>query len=161
MCGGLATNVIFGMLFATGVSTTVSYRVANISQWFPGSVERLWPMLQAMRRFGEDTFVGLGYLALSTIVSIVLVVGLWNMKKWAAWVLTALMLYTLAANTYTIIRLANVGLLNSKEIITLGWLPALAWPSSYVVLLWPDRIIGGLRKGANVAKRLRPERIRL
>jgi hypothetical protein len=157
MCFGLAANITFGTLLLTGVSILVSNRTAYISQWLPPSVERLWPMLQAMRRLGAHTFAAFGYLALSAIVSIVLAAGLWKMKKWAAWITSFFMLYTLASSTYGIVRLTNMGLLTSNESVTFGWIPALAWSTAYLVLLWPDRIIGGLSKGANVIKQLRGE----
>ena len=156
---GLAANSIFGTLFATGVSSTVSYRVANISLWLPPSVERLWPMLQVMRRLGADTFIAFGYLAFSTIVSIVLGVALWKTKKWAAWITTFVMLYTVSSSIYGMVRLTRMGLLNSSELVTLGWIPALAWSTAYVVLLWTDRIVAGLREGASLIKQLRRERL--
>jgi hypothetical protein len=161
MCLGLAANVTFGMLFATGVSTTVPYGVADVSRWLPPSVERLSPMLQAMRRLGAHSLVAFGYLAFSTIVSMVIAVALWKMKKWAAWIMTFLMLYTLGASTCRIVLLTKMGLLNSNELVTFGWIPALAWSTAYVVLLWPDQIVDGLREGANAIKQLRRERIPL
>jgi hypothetical protein len=118
-------------------------------------------MLQAMRRLGAHSLVAFGYLAFSTIVSMVLAVALWKMKKWAAWIMTFLMLYTLGASTCRIVLLTKMGLLNSNELVTFGWIPALAWSTAYVVLLWPDQIVDGLREGANAIKQLRRERIPL
>ena len=160
MCFGLAANVFFGTFLASGDPITVSSGTAYISRWIPPAMERLWPMLEMLGRLSGNVALAFAYLAFHTIISIVLAVGLWKMKKWAAWIMTFLMLFPIASNTYGIVLLTETGT-SVSDLVTFGRIPALAWSIAYVALLWPDWIIGGLREVTNVMKQLRREHVPL
>lgn len=149
---GLTANLIFIVLVTTGILTTVTNRTMALTRLIPPAADRLWPTLQILGRLRQidGAYVAFAYMALITILSFALALGLWKAKKLAAWIVTILMLYTLASESLGIVRLMHV--LTFGELVTYGRLPALLWSAVYLLLLWVDSVAVKFRRVEKVVE---------
>ncbi len=102
----------------------------------------------------------IGYLTVITATTVLLCIGLWKLNRWAAWVATAFVMYTLASDGYRITALVKMGM-SFRELVIYGWIPAVAWAFTYLVLIWLDKVISILAMAGNLIRPLRRERVPL
>ena len=121
--------------------------------WIPPAAERVFPVIRAVARFRGQAALVLGFLIVLAVITVLLATGLWRMNKWAAWVTTAVMMFTIVQDGFGIIGLVKYASL--AELVSFGKIPAVLWAMAYVLLLWGAPFVEVLRLIGNSVRRLR------